>query len=97
MPGVGLYYQVYAIKKQDGAIKHLQRLADATQQNRADIRIWRWVFADMLEDETVDTLVREQHRWGFAGWFMEGIELEKGGGFGTPYVQGHPDNVFTLT
>jgi hypothetical protein len=40
--------------------------------------MFRWLFTDLMECEDLNTTVSEKARWGWAGRFALGHELERG-------------------
>ncbi|TAQ89858.1 hypothetical protein B7494_g1830 [Chlorociboria aeruginascens] len=74
-PGEGLHVSVHAVKK-SGVTKILTRLIGRPGYEGEDPALWKWLFADLKEDENLDTVVREKSRWGWAGRFRVDFELE---------------------
>ena len=57
------------VKAKDGCTRKLARLSGSGNEPREDREVRKWLFADLREDEDMDTLIREKARWGWCGKF----------------------------
>jgi len=71
-------YQTLAVKDRKGNTRVLRRLLGGVGEPGEDTRIWKWLFADLKEDETLESVINMKSRWAWAGKFGLGHEIERG-------------------
>jgi len=85
-------------KTWSGSVKQLLRLSAQQVQSPT---IWRWLFCPLQAHEPFATFVTEKARWGYAGKFNKGIELERDAAPELPegvleLFANQADNVFSI-
>lgn len=67
--GTPVYVDTPCLRGKDGSVKQLIRLNGPPGEPGEDRKVWKWLFADLADNEDIHTIIMDRFRWGWAGKF----------------------------
>ena len=64
-----MHSELLLIKGKDGTIRRLHRRSETPGQVGEENHTWKWLFAELKDDEDIHTIIQEKTRWGEGGTF----------------------------